>query len=163
MKLRNAVMIAAVVAAAAPVAPVSAAEAGLQAGVLLCEVVPGSRLNLLIRSTADVRCQFNNNGTIEHYKGETGIALGLDLSFKQDERMAWTVVAASGNIAPGAGSLAGKYVGARADATAGVGVGAQGLVGGLNNSFTLQPFSLSTQTGIGVSGGVGFLYLEAEK
>lgn len=163
MNISKALTLGAALVVLTPTASVSAQEGpGLEAGVLLCTVVPGSRVNLLVRSTADVSCEYNNNGTIEKYKGETGIALGLDLSFKDNERMAWTVVAASGQIKPGAYALAGKYIGGKADATAGVGVGAAALVGGMESSFTLQPLSLTTQTGLGVSGGLGFLYLEAD-
>ena len=73
----------------------SAADGGIEVGVLTCDVVPGTRLNLLIRSTADVKCVFENNGVSEQYYGETGIALGLDLSFRSNERMAFVVFAAT--------------------------------------------------------------------
>src|SRR5262249_45892000 len=48
----------------------------------------------------------------------------------------------------GPGALAGGYVGASAGAAIGVGVAANGLVGGLNNSFALQPLSFEGQTGL---------------
>ena len=50
----------------------------------------------------------------------------------------------------GAGALAGGYIGASGGAAIGVGVGANGLVGGLNNSFALQPVSVEGQTGLNV-------------
>ncbi|MGH8590163.1 MAG: DUF992 domain-containing protein [Gammaproteobacteria bacterium] len=56
-----------------------------------------------------------------------------------------------------------KYTGAKASATAGVGVGANVLIGGGQKSFTLQPLSLTGSTGVGVAGGVGYLYLEPDK
>ena len=40
-----------------------AAEGGIEVGVLTCNVVPGSRVNLLIRSTADVECTYENGGS----------------------------------------------------------------------------------------------------
>ena len=135
-------------------------KAGLELGVLKCSVVEGSRVNLLVRSTADVECTFNNQGTIERYRGETGIALGLDLSFKSNEKMAFGVIAASKNATPGSYSLAGKYVGGQAAAAAGVGLGAKVLVGAGENSFSLQPLALETSEGLGASAGVGFLYIE---
>ncbi len=49
---------------------------------------------------------------------------------------------------PGPGALAGGYYGASAEATIAAGVGANALVGGLNNSITLQPFSLAAQGGL---------------
>lgn len=138
------------------------AEGGLEVGVLQCSVVPGSRVNLLIRSTADVECTFEQNGEIEKYKGETGIALGLDLSFRTNERMAFTVISASSDVGPGSRSLSGKYVGGQVSAAAGLGLGAKALVGGGAKNIGLQPLALETSTGLGISGGLGFLYIEAE-
>jgi hypothetical protein len=62
------------------------AAVGIEVGLLTCNVVPGSRVNLLIRSTADVECAYENNGVTEEYHGETGIALGLDLSIRSNEK-----------------------------------------------------------------------------
>jgi len=135
-------------------------KAGIQLGLLKCSVVPGSRVNLLIRSTADVECTFDNQGTIEKYKGETGIALGLDLSFKSNEQMAFAVIAASADVKPGSYAIAGKYVGGQAAAAVGVGLGAKVLVGAGNKNLSLQPLALETSEGIGASAGVGFLYIE---
>ncbi len=138
-------------------------NAGLQAGVLKCTTVPGSRVNLIIRSTADVTCEYDNQGTLERYVGETGIGLGLDLSFKSDEVMHFAVIAASNDTTPGAYSLAGKYVGGELNAAAGVGLGARGLVSAANTSFSLQPLAINTATGLGVSGGLSFLYIQADR
>lgn len=141
----------------------SIAQSGVEVGVLQCQVVPGSRVNLLIRSTADVTCTFDNRGTVERYVGETGIGLGLDLSFRSDEELHFTVFAASSNVTPGGHALAGKYVGGEASATAGVGVGAKALVGGGNDNFSLQPLAIETNKGFGASAGLSFLYIEAAK
>ena len=43
---------------------------------------------------------------------------------------------------------------------AGVGVGAQLLIGGFDKSFTLQPFSAGGVKGVGASLGLGYLYLQ---
>ena len=141
---------------------VMADDHGVQLGVLKCNVVPGSRVNLIIRSTADVECSFNNAGTVENYVGETGIGLGLDLSFKTDEKMHFAVFAASSDVSAGSHALAGKYVGAELSAAAGVGLGAKALVGGSNDSFSLQPLALETSEGLGASGGLSFLYIQAK-
>lgn len=135
-------------------------DAGIQIGVLTCSVVPGSRVNLLIRSTADVECSYDNQGQTERYKGETGIALGLDISIKNNEKMAFAVLAASADVTPGAYALAGKYVGGQASAAAGVGLGAKVLLGGGDKNISLQPIALETSTGLGASAGIGFLYIE---
>ena len=164
MKYRKLIKLSAsvlTVALAWSFSPVSNAEgAGLEIGVLKCSVVPGSRVNLLIRTTADVNCTFNNQGTLERYQGEAGIALGLDLSFKSEENMAFAVIAASSDIAPGNYALEGKYVGGQASVAAGVGLGAKVLVGGGAKNVSLQPLALETNKGLGASAGIGFLYIE---
>ncbi|MGE4247557.1 MAG: DUF992 domain-containing protein, partial [Parvibaculaceae bacterium] len=66
---------------------------------------------------------------------------------------------APGDVRPGA--LSGTYVGATAEATAAIGAGANILVGGFNKNVTLQPVSLSGQTGLNVAAGVAELVLEA--
>jgi hypothetical protein len=67
------------------------------------------------------------------------------------------VVAPTINLAPGA--LSGNYVGATASATAGVGVGANVLVGGSGNSIALQPVSIEGNTGLNVAAGIGAITL----
>ena len=138
-------------------------QSGIQVGIITCSVIPNSRVNLLIRSTADVECVYENQGQTEKYIGETGIALGLDLSFKQNEKFAFTIIAASADVKPGAHALAGKYVGGTLGASAGVGLSASALIGGGEKNISLQPLALGTNTGIGASGGIGFLYIEAAK
>ena len=48
-------------------------------------------------------------------------------------------------------ALAGNYVGASGEATLGVGVGANWLIGGSHRSFALQPISVQAQTGVDLS------------
>ncbi|MGH8245886.1 MAG: DUF992 domain-containing protein [Gammaproteobacteria bacterium] len=167
MKMRSSSGLLSILAACVSLFPayLGAAEgdAGVQIGILSCSVVPGSRINLLIRSTADVTCSYDNQGTVERYRGEAGIALGLDLSIKNDEKMAFAVIAASSDVNPGAYALAGKYVGGQASAAAGVGLGAKVLVGGGSKNFSLQPLALEASTGLGASAGLGFLYIEAAR
>ena len=61
--------------------------------------------------------------------------------------MGWAVFAPTPGVGPG--SLSGIYGGLSAGAVIGVGVGANGLVGG-NNSFALQPVSVEGQSGFNV-------------
>ncbi len=136
---------------------------GAKIGTLTCTTVPGTHKTLLIRSSVDLDCVYQSGKIEEKYKGETGIALGVDLNIKQDETLVWRVLAPSANVEPGNYALAGKYKGAKASATVGVGVGANVLIGGSKESFTLQPVSLAGSTGVGVAGGLGYLYLEAAK
>ncbi len=157
MKIRSLLAAAGVLAVALPVA-VSADST--RVGVLTCDTVPGSRVNLLVRSTADVMCEFKDSqGKSEKYKGESGIALGLDLSFQTEETFAFAVISTS-DMSAGAHSLAGKYVGGKASASAGVGLGAAALVGGANDQFGLNPIAVGSNKGLGAAAGIGFLYIE---
>lgn len=153
-------------ATSAPVQSAGAAEevssSGTKVGELVCKQVKGSRLNLIIHSTADVKCEFKSTagGTVERYKGETGVGFGVDLNFKEDEALVFAVFSA--DFKPGTYQLAGKYGGAGASAAVGAGVGVQALVGGNNRTVSLQP-AVSASTGVGASVGITYLYLEADK
>jgi len=50
-------------------------------------------------------------------------------------------------------------VGGTASATVGVGVGANALVGGFNNSIALQPLSIEANRGLNVAAGVAEMTL----
>ena len=79
--------------------------------------------------------------------------IGLDVGTTGTTYIQWAVLAPSANVyAPGA--LAGDYFGVSAEASAAVGAGANLLVGGSNQTFTLQPLSLQAQTGVNVALGV---------
>ncbi|MGH8565239.1 MAG: DUF992 domain-containing protein [Gammaproteobacteria bacterium] len=150
---------------AAPLCTLQAADtpSGAKIGTLTCKSVPGTRRSILIHSSVEVSCDYKEGIVEEKYKGETGIALGVDLNLKQDETLAWAVFAPASDVSAGNYALAGKYTGAKASATVGVGVGANVLIGGGKKSFTLQPVSLTGSKGVGVAGGVGYLYLESDK
>jgi hypothetical protein len=160
-KFKSALLAATIAAVTLPSQMSTAATQGIQVGVLTCAVVPGSRMNLLVHSSADVECVYENHGKTESYRGETGIAIGLDAHFRANEKFAFAVVAASSDVTPGAMALAGRYVGGTLGASAGVGVTASALVGGGAKNVSLQPLALGAQTGVGASGGIGFLNLEA--
>jgi len=137
--------------------------AGSKIGELQCKTIPGSGTNLFLHSTVEVKCKFSSStaGETEHYKGETGIALGVDLSYKKESSFAFVVMAA--DFKKGSYKLAGKYFGAGADVTIGRGLGAGVLIGGSKKSVALQPIGISFTKGIGVSGGLTYLYLEPDK
>jgi len=138
-------------------------SAGAKVGVLTCKTVPDSGLNLILHSTVDVKCTFKSTagGSVEKYKGETGVGLGIDLSYKRQETIGYTVMSA--DFKAGSYQLAGKYGGVGASATVGAGVGAQVLIGGNARSISLQPLVLSASTGAGGSGGLTYLFLEPDK
>lgn len=134
---------------------------GAQIGLLECRTVEGSGFTLLISSTADVKCRFEaTGGVVEKYRGETGVALGIDLHWDRKTKIVYTVFAA--NYKAGSYQLTGKYLGGGGSATVGVGVGAQALIGGGNKSISLEP-ALSGSKGAGISGGMTYLYLEADR
>lgn len=132
-----------------------AAGVGIKVGTLVCDVSGG--IGLIIGSSKSVRCTYNraSDGREEYYSGAIS-KFGLDVGVTTEQTMAW-VVFAPGVV--GDGSLSGNYVGATAEATAGVGVGANALVGGFNNTITLQPLSVQAQTGLNVAAGVANLRL----
>ena len=58
------------------------------------------------------------------------------------------------------GSLAGEYVGVSAEETVIVGLGANALVGGNENTIALQPLSIQGQVGLNLAVGVTRMVLE---
>ncbi len=132
--------------------------AGIEVGTLNCTVEGG--IGFIVGSSKGVKCVFSpaGQGPRQSYTGSIG-KLGVDIGFTNKSKIIWTVLAATSDVPHGA--LAGTYVGASAEATAGVGVGANALVGGLSDSFTLQPLSIQGQTGLNVAGGLARLTLRA--
>jgi hypothetical protein len=139
-------------------APAQAAEGGVKVGFLTCHVSSG--FGFIFGSSKDVDCAYAPLGgsASEKYKGSI-TKFGVDIGYSAAAVIVWGVIAPTGNVAPGA--LAGQYAGVTASATVGVGVGAHVLVGGFNNSFSLQPLSLEGNTGLNVAGGIGALNLQA--
>ncbi|NNE22105.1 MAG: DUF992 domain-containing protein [Rhizobiales bacterium] len=133
----------------------SRADVGIKVGTLICDVSGG--IGLIIGSSKSVRCTYSraSDGREEFYTGSIN-KFGLDVGVTSNQTMAW-VVFAPGQV--GAGSLSGNYVGATAEATAGAGIGANALIGGFNNTVTLQPLSVQAQTGLNVAAGVANLRL----
>ncbi len=153
MHLRNSLIAVASAAAILAGSGAASAQSGVKVGTLSCSVAPG--IGFIIGSSKSMECQFSGDSGIELYSGVIN-KFGLDIGITGNQVLNW-VVFAPGSIAPGA--LGGTYVGATAEATAAIGAGANVLVGGFNDSFTLQPVSLSTQTGLNVAAGVAELVL----
>ena len=137
------------------------AHAAIEIGILKCNAVPGTRHNLIIRSTVDINCTFqHNSGKTLNFKGETGVALGVDLSIATQQEFTFSVLAATDAPEPTEENMSGRYGGATATAIIGVGVGAKVLVGGSKHQFALQPLAIETAQGFGAAAGAGFLYIE---
>lgn len=150
----------AAVAAAAMLMTAGAAQAATQVkvGVLTCSVEPG--VGFIIGSSKDMTCSFKRDGhKAERYYGNIK-KLGLDIGVTGRTEIVWLVFSAS-STKYGPGSLAGTYVGGSAEATVGVGLGGNFLVGGSRKGFALQPWSIQGQVGLNYS--VAFSGLELWK
>ena len=156
-KAARLVAAAGILALAAPLAPAPApAQSGVKVGVLTCNVAAG--WGFIFGSSKEVNCQFGpQQGAAERYKGSI-TKFGADIGYSQAAVMVWGVFAPTSSIQ--AGALAGTYAGVTAGAAVGVGVGANVLVGGFNQSFTLQPVSIEGSVGLNVAAGIVGLSLE---
>ena len=129
------------------------AQSAVEIGILNCTVAGG--IGFIFGSSKDMSCRFEHPGGIERYSG-TISKFGLDIGITGKAYMKWAVLAPRTNLQPGA--LEGNYGGATAEATAGLGIGANALVGG-GNSITLQPVSVQGQTGLNVAAGIASMKL----
>jgi len=131
------------------------ARSGVRVGVLSCNVHGG--VGWIIGSTKTANCIFRSSrgGRSDYYVGSI-TRVGIDVGVTNGATLVWAV------FAPGRvkrGSLAGGYAGAGAEATLGVGIGANALIGGFRRSINLQPISVQGQTGLNIAGGIGSLTL----
>lgn len=137
-------------------APAAHAEGRVELGMLDCQVSGGA--GFIIGSTKDLTCTFNpaGGGRREAYVGEVR-KFGLDIGITGKTLIRWLVLAPTAKTyRPGA--LAGDYVGASAEASVIVGLGANALVGGSDKTFALQPVSVQAQEGLNLA--VGFTSFE---
>ena len=142
-----------ILAGAAISAPLAAGR--IEAGMLDCDVSEGA--GMIITSKKSLVCTFHpSTGGKETYGG-TIAKFGIDIGSTTRGRMVWAVLAPTREIPPGA--LAGDYAGISAEATAGIGIGANALLGGLEKSIALQPLSLQSQEGLNIAAGVSSLKL----
>ncbi len=146
----GAAAVAAVLALSGP-----ADAAGVKVGVLTCHVSSG--WGFIFGSSKDLHCNFSpSHGYGERYVGSVS-KFGVDIGYTAGGVLVWDVIAPTTSIRRGA--LAGGYGGATASATAGIGVGANVLIGGFNRSITLQPLSIEGNTGLNVAAGIGEITL----
>ncbi|MCH9809393.1 MAG: DUF992 domain-containing protein [Alphaproteobacteria bacterium] len=129
-------------------------EAGFEIGVLTCNVSGG--VGFIFGSTKDIACNFNRPGRDEVYFGSID-RYGLDIGYTSGAILSWAVLAGTVNVPPGA--LEGTYGGASGQATLGVGVGANALIGGSSRSIVLQPLSAQAQQGANIAFGIAELTL----
>ncbi len=148
-----------IVAAAVAMAIASPAGAqGIQrvkAGTLSCDISAG--IGLIIGSQKQVTCMFTpaQPGPREVYVGSI-TKFGLDIGATAGGQMVWAVYAPTTRRV---GALAGRYGGASAEATVGLGAGVNVLVGGSDRTVSLQPISIKGQAGLNLAAGVTGLEL----
>ena len=139
----------------AMVADAPPAAAMVRAGVLECTVAPG--IGLIIASSKRLSCRYSpERGRPQLYAGRIS-KFGLDIGVTGRTVIVWAVL--SSQIGFPYGALAGSYGGVSAEASVGLGVGANALIGGTGRSFVLQPFSVQAQTGVNIAAGVTALTL----
>ncbi len=136
------VMIAGAIAAASP----ASASETLAVGHLDCGVKGG--VSFIFSSTRELRCVFRSRLATEGelYEGQIK-KFGLDIGMTGNARLTWVVLAPT-DLPVDQGALMGQYVGVAADASVGVGGGANVLIGGSNGTVSLQPLSVQGQTGL---------------
>jgi len=131
------------------------AASGVKIGSLNCTVAGG--VGLILGSSKGMNCIFHPvGGEPEDYTGSV-TKLGIDIGITGTTYIAWAV------FAPGRvnrGALEGSYSGASAEASIGLGLGANVLLGGSRRSIALQPISVQGQTGLNIAAGIARMDLE---
>jgi len=152
--LGAAVAAAIVTSATSAFAAVDTAEVGL----LECR---GASQQFIVGSVTNLQCLFrpSSGGPVQAYDAQIR-RVGVDLGFNQSTVLTWSVFAPN---LPRPGALSGTYVGPSANATVGVGVGANVLWGGSDRTIALQPVSGQAQTGFGVAGGISAMEMHAHE
>jgi hypothetical protein len=125
-----------------------ARDGRVEVGSLTCRIDGGA--SFVFGSSRNLRCEFESarGGAPEFYEGEIE-RFGLDLGVTGETVLGWAVLAPSRGLPDYA--LAGTYSGVSADASFGLGGGAKVLVGGSNDTISLQPLSLQGQSGVNVA------------
>ncbi|KAA0969778.1 DUF992 domain-containing protein [Aureimonas fodinaquatilis] len=133
------------------------AAPSVRLGVLTCDVSKG--ISNFVEQKEKLTCVFqpdggkapvNYVGTIDQY--------GLELGTVEEGRLVWTVAGLARD--KDFSSLAGKYAGVEASVAVGVGLGANALVGGIDEALALQPLSIEGETGVNFAAGVETVTLE---
>ena len=127
--------------------PAFAQAQTVRVGGLTCDT--SARVGLVLGSRQNLRCAFRSNAGEQYSYIGTIRRLGLDVGITRGGRLFWGVFAPTAHIGPGA--LRGNYVGASANASLGLGLGANALIGGSNRTIALQPLSVEGQIGVNLA------------
>lgn len=149
------------IAAALAVASISGGAAvaqgsGVEVGVLKCNVEGGA--SFVIGSSKQLDCVFESGPRRERYSGVIN-KFGVDLGVTGEGIIGWAVFAPTRDPEPGA--LTGTYAGVAGEASIGLGLGANALIGGSNRTIGLQPLSVQAQSGVNFALGVAAIELRA--
>ena len=132
----------------------------LQAGTLECEGKGG--WGAIITSKKTFECVFItvSGKPLGLYKAVIR-KYGIDIGKTGNTSLRWTVLGPARKIGNKyvLGSLQGEYAGVGAEASAGLGLGANALIGGGEDSLALQPISVQAQSGVSIAAGVSTLVL----
>jgi hypothetical protein len=119
------------------------ADARAAVGTLECRSPGGLTFIVSVR---DYICIFRADwGPAFQYRGRLA-SLGLQAGITRDEVLIWRVFAPTSRV--DSNVLRGAYAGASASAAIVVGLGANALVGGSQQTISLQPISVEAKTGI---------------
>jgi hypothetical protein len=131
-------------------------QARLRVGTLTC--VGQGTLGMILGSRERLNCTYapSTIAPARNYLG-TITRLGLDIGIRGQSVIIWAVLASSTQL-PG-DALVGEFVGVAADASLGLGAGAQVLVGGTRKSVVLQPLSVRGGVGVNIAAGVAGMRL----
>jgi len=134
----------------------AAFAARLEVGSLACTAGASGGVIVMTEQPLDCVFQPSDGGEPQQYVGEVR-KFGLDIGVTGGTQIQWLVLADESDWDPAA--LGGNYVGVSADASLGVGVGVNVLLGGTNGSIVLQPVSVQEEVGLDVAVGITDLQL----
>lgn len=138
----------------------SQSQERIELGTLECFVDAGT--GFIIGSQKDISCvftSFKSDEIVDNYFGVIN-KFGLDIGSTKESHIKWIVVAPTDSQFT-KGFLHGDYIGASAEATFAVGLGANALIGGSSKTFALQPISLQSQKGLNIAAGVAEIELRS--
>ena len=133
-----------------------AETAKMKVGTLTCQGKGG--VGLILGSQEQLSCKYtpSDNQPPSYLAGKI-TRIGLDIGVRGKSVMVWGVLGSTTKLP--AEALGGKFAGASADIAAGIGAGANILIGGNSKSVVLQPLSVKGQTGVNLALGVAGLTL----
>lgn len=156
------------VAAAALIATVALGAAtvpskadSVELGLLECVVEGGA--GFVFGSSKDLSCEFtpaNEDQPKDAYFGVIN-KYGIDIGVTGTTIIEWIVLAPTTDYEYQPGSFAGDYTGVSAEASAAAGAGINLLVGGSQDTISLQPVSVQAQEGVNVAVAVAELQLRS--